>query len=428
MKKTVRIECQGATTASLDQLLPFQGKLKTLTDESYSKFKRIIEDLGFSEPISIWKQDKDHNILNGHQRLETLKRMQAEGWIVPPIPINLVQAKSIQEAKRKVLALTSQYGDITKDGLHEFMMEADLNFDDLSDFKFEADFTMDEFRADFDMPGNGSESGNDDADAIPELDKNIHNVELGQVFHLGNHKLICGDSTNKEFVDKLLGDETPVIMLTDPPYGVSYDAEWRGKALGADKLMGKPRTGKVSNDDRADWFETWELSRAQIAYVWHASSFSDVVMDSLRRADFEIKQQIIWLKTVAAMSRQPYHWKHEPCWFATRKGKTANWKGDRKQTTVWEAASPTHIMSGSKEEKTDHPTQKPVILYEMPIENHTDKGDLIYEPFGGSGTAIIAAEKTGRRCYTVELDPKYCSIIIERWQNFTGRKAELLGE
>jgi DNA modification methylase len=144
----------------------------------------------------------------------------------------------------------------------------------------------------------------------------------------------------------------------------------------------------------------------------------------LESIGFELRQQIIWLKTVAAMSRSAYHWKHEPCWYAVRKGSTARWHGGHDQTTVWEAASPKHIMGGSQEEKYDHPTQKPVSLYERAIENHTVPGDAVYEPFCGSGTAIIASERLNRTALSLEIEPRFVDVSIERWQNFTGEKAK----
>jgi DNA modification methylase len=125
------------------------------------------------------------------------------------------------------------------------------------------------------------------------------------------------------------------------------------------------------------------------------------------------------------MGRSDYHFKHEPCWYAIRKNKNHNWIGDRKQTTIWDAAPPNHIMGGSKEDKTTHPTQKPAVLYEKAFLNHTNPGEYTYEPFGGSGTAIIVCEKLGRRSLTMELDPKYCDVIVKRWENYTGKTAVL---
>jgi DNA modification methylase len=144
---------------------------------------------------------------------------------------------------------------------------------------------------------------------------------------------------------------------------------------------------------------------------------------SLIECGFKIRSQIIWKKTVMAMSRGDYHWMHEPCWYAVKN--TGRWEGDRKQTTIWEAASPIHIMGGSKEEKTPHPTQKPVELMRRSILNHTVKGDAVYDPFLGSGTTLIAAESTERICYGLEISPAYCDVIVSRWEKLTGKKATL---
>ena len=152
---------------------------------------------------------------------------------------------------------------------------------------------------------------------------------------------------------------------------------------------------------------------------------SGVVADSLTAQGFELRSQIIWNKTVMAMGRSDYHWKHEPCWYAV-KG-TGNWEGDRKQTTVWDFASPLHIMGGSKEVKTPHPTQKPVECMKRPIENNSSPGQAVYEPFSGSGTTIIAGEMTGRHIYAMELSPAYVDVAVKRWMDFTGEQATLEG-
>jgi DNA modification methylase len=148
----------------------------------------------------------------------------------------------------------------------------------------------------------------------------------------------------------------------------------------------------------------------------------------LQRIGFELRQQLIWSKTNAAMSRSAYHWQHEPCWYAVRKGKTANWQGARDQTTVWNAASPKMIMGGSSEEKFNHPTQKPVELMRRPILNHTKRGELVFEPFLGSGTTLAAAELTDRVCCGIELDSKYVDVVVLRWQGLTGKQAMLEGD
>ena len=212
-------------------------------------------------------------------------------------------------------------------------------------------------------------------------------------------------------------------MVTDPPYGVEYDATWRGKAGHATK--GKNRVGVVAHDDRADWREAWALFPGNIVYVWHGGLQSPVVAESLMSVGFSLRSQIIWNKSVMAMGRGDYHWKHEPCWYAVKD--TGCWMGDRKQTTVWDFPSPIHIMSGSKETKTPHPTQKPIECMRRPIVNNSSPGQAVYDPFLGSGTTIIAAEMEGRHCLGLEIEPGYVDVIVKRWQEFVGKDATLDG-
>lgn len=245
----------------------------------------------------------------------------------------------------------------------------------------------------------------------------------GDLWELGPHRLLCGDATVVTDQDRLLGDVKPLLMATDPPYGVSYDAEWRGEVQ---TPLAPNRTGKVSNDDRAEWRDVWAMSPAVIAYVWHGGLHAAEVHDNLVEAGWEIRYQVIWNKATLVMSRGAYHWKHEPCWYAVRKGETAHWVSeDRTQSTVWDAASPIQIMGPKGEEKTPHPTQKPVALWERPILNHLRVGEPLYDPFGGSGTAVIAAHRTQRVAYVMELEPPYCDVICRRYQEHTGTKPVL---
>lgn len=246
----------------------------------------------------------------------------------------------------------------------------------------------------------------------------------GDLWLLGRHRVLCGDSTKAEDVGRLMDGAKPFLMVTDPPYGVNLDQSWRDAALGA-KAMGPGNASKVANDERADWTEAWALFPGDVAYVWHADRFTNVVMQSLRNVGIEPSQQIIWNKSVMIMGRSDYHFKHEPCWYAVRKGRTHGWTGDRKQTTIIDAAPPNHIMGGSKEEKTPHPTQKPVACMFELMKNHA--GD-VYDPFCGSGTTLIAAEQLGRTCYGMEISPQYVDVICSRWENLTGLKAVLAND
>lgn len=208
-------------------------------------------------------------------------------------------------------------------------------------------------------------------------------------------------------------------MVTDPPYGVEYDADWRNHAMrSSGAAVGGRAIGKVSNDDNADWREAWALFPGEVMYVWHAGQKAHIVAESLEVMDFEIRAQIIWAKNNIVISRGHYHPKHEPCWYAVRKGGTGHWSGDRKQATVWNIDKPLKSETG-------HSTQKPVECMRRPIENNSNPGQVVYDPFLGSGTTMIAAESTGRFCYGLELSPAYCDVIVKRWEEYTGKKAEL---
>jgi DNA modification methylase len=217
-------------------------------------------------------------------------------------------------------------------------------------------------------------------------------------------------------VEKALGGVKPHLMVTDPPYGVEYDAEWREKSG-----LGSKAHGKVLNDGRADWREAWALFPGEVVYVWHAGINSPVVAESLESCDLEMRALIVWVKSRAPISRGHYHHRHEPCWYAVKKGRTGHWSGDRKQNTAWEIDTP-------RASETGHSTQKPVECMKRPIENNSSPGQAVYEPFSGSGTTIIAAEMTGRACHAIELNAAYVDVAIKRWQEFTGQAATLEGD
>lgn len=248
--------------------------------------------------------------------------------------------------------------------------------------------------------------------------------KAGDVYHLGKHRLLCGDSTAAADVGRLLGNVKPHLMVTDPPYGVEYDPKWRTDS-DLNKKHQKRAEGKVLNDNRADWRAAWALFPGEVAYVWHSARHSSVVAESLQAQGFLIRSQIIWAKTNLVIGRGNYHWQHEPCWYAVRKGGTGHWSGDRKQSTLWAIPNMHRTQGNVDDGKTNHGTQKPVACMERPLLNNSVAGDAVYDPFGGSGTTLIAAEKTGRRCFMMELDPCYVDMIVARWEQATGNKATL---
>ena len=295
---------------------------------------------------------------------------------------------------------------------------------------------------------------------------------------LGDHRLLCGDATDADDVARLLDGAQPRLLATDPPYGVQLDQTWRDGVYNGDdarvrgwvgtpgsatpymmrsgtaghpepehatranggrhgrKMQGDGRAGSrtaghrntlISGDTRADWSAAFALVPSlEVGYVWYASAHTLEVLAGLLGIGFELVAQVIWDKGLFSIGRSWYHWAHEPCFVIRRPGIPNLFIGEHNQATVWRAPSPKRIGGGSTEEKQDHPTQKPALLFEIPIRNHLRAGEAVYEPFAGSGTCLIAAETLGRRCYAMELDPKYVQVAKQRWERFTGRTAERL--
>jgi len=405
----IRIACEGAATLPLDAFEFFQGDLKKLTPKNAERLRKEILQDGFSEPVAVWRKGEHNWILNGHQRIAVLRSM-ADEFEIPPLPVSWVEAKTYKEAKHKLLGLTSQYGEMTFDGLAAFSKDLDLSFDDLdTTFRFpEVDLSA--FR-----------EMEDDSEAVAEMIDRAEallekwGVERGQIWEIsgkaGTHRVMCGDSTDDGDVALLLGDAEPYLMVTDPPYGVEYDPTWRDEAGGQ---FGDGRTvqrGKVLNDDRSDWSEVFRNWPSAVLYSWspggdHIIATGKAILD----AGFQIRGQIIWRKSHFVLSRGAYHWQHEPCWYGVRSGSKAKWVGDRKQSTVWDLAG-MNPAGGCGEKKTGHGTQKPVECMARPIRNHEGN---VADPFLGSGTTVVAAEQEGRICYGMEIEPKYAAVTLER--------------
>ena len=244
-------------------------------------------------------------------------------------------------------------------------------------------------------------------------------AQRGQVWQLGRHRLMCGDSTSAEDVARLLDGAKPQLMVTDPPYGVEYDPRWRGSDINSPGSVA--REGTFSNDDSAEWATVLSLSPSDVAYLWSASLHVSTVQRSIIDAGYEPRCLLIWRKQKIAPSRGHYHWQHEVCWYGVRTGATAKWIGDRKQSTIWDIDNLNHL-GGDDDAIVDHSTQKPLECMERPIRNH--EGD-VYDPFVGSGTTVIAAERQGRACFAMEIEPRYVDMAVARWEQYTGEKAEL---
>ena len=219
----------------------------------------------------------------------------------------------------------------------------------------------------------------------------------------------------------LLAGATPCLMVTDPPYGVNYQPAFRHTVYPGSG----PPWGAVTNDTQADWAAAYALFPGDVAYVWHAALFADVVMAGLRQAEFEVRSEIVWAKPTFVLGRGAYHWQHEPAWYAVRQGRAAPWYGGRAQSTVWEVPT-LNAIGGSRtgaNTPTGHATQKPVRVFEIPILNHTTAQDAVYDPFVGSGTTLMAGDKLGRPTYAMDVDPIYVEVARRRWEAFTGQTA-----
>lgn len=370
---------------------------RTHSPEQIEQLRASIREFGFTNPVLL----RPNGMIGaGHGRVEAAK---AEKLAL--VPTCVVEGLTEKQWRAYVLAdnrLALNAGwdeDILRQEL-----EALADFD-LGSLGFDDAELADLFK---------TSEGATDPDETPEPPAKPVTV-LGDVWLMGGHRIRCGDSTDAEGVAALLAGAKPHLMVTDPPYGVEYDPAWREQAGVAASGSAK---GKVLNDDKADWREAWALFPGDVAYVWHAGLFAGVVGDSLAASGFQLRSQIIWDKGQLVLSRGDYHWEHEPCWYAVKKGAKGHWAGDRKQTTVWHLAKP-------KKNETGHGTQKPIECMKRPIENNSQPGDAVYEPFSGSGTTIIAAEMTGRRCYAMELSPAYVDVAVRRWEDFTGRVATL---
>lgn len=358
-----------------------------------------IKTFGFANPVLV---GVDGDIVAGHGRLAAARLLGLTE--VPVIILN-----GLTELQRRQLMLADNRIALNA-GWDLEMLAVELA--DLSVLGADLavlGFTRQELAKALTPAGGGLT----DEDAVPELCESAVSV-LGDIWLAGEHRVGCGDSTDAVAVAALLGGLVPGLMVTDPPYGVSYDPEWRHR-LGINRSV---RRGKVLNDDQADWGAAWALFPGNVAYVWHGALHTVTVADSLIENGFTLRAQLIWIKDRLVLGRGDYHWQHEPCWYGVRG--TGHWTGDRKQTTTWS------IASGGQDTKTVHGTQKPVECMRRPILNNSSPGHAIYEPFLGSGTTLIAAETSGRVCVAMELQPSYIDLAVRRWQAFTGKVACLL--
>ncbi len=382
----------------LNRLTPYARNARTHSDAQVAQIAASIREWGWTAPVLV---DEDRTIIAGHGRVLAAQRL---GLAEVPVVI----ARGWSEAKRRAYVLADNKLALNA-GWDEALLRAELaDLQGLGADLSLAGFGADELRA---LLAEAS-PGLTDPDAVPDPPATPVSCP-GDLWVLGKHRLVCGDSTDPAVVEAVLAGVRPHLMVTDPPYGVAYDPEWRNRA----GVSTTRRTGAVENDHRADWREAWALFPGEVAYVWHGALHATTVAESLTACGFDIRAQIVWAKDRLVLGRGHYHWQHEPCWYAVRG--TGHWTGDRKQTTLWQ------IASSGQDAETVHGTQKPVECMRRPIENNSSPGQAVYEPFSGSGTTIIAAEMSGRACHAIELSPAYVDVAVQRWHAFTGQQAVL---
>jgi DNA modification methylase len=378
-------------------------------DAAVDRMVAAIREFGFRIPICA---KSDGTVVDGHLRLKAARKLG-----LAEVPVAL--ADELTDAQIKAFRLLANRSASWAEWDSELLP---LELGDLKELGFDLSLTgfgeieLGTLLAD----KTEGLTDPDDAPAVPE-----HPVtQPGDLWLLGRHRLLCGDSTSAADVEHLLAGVAPHLMVTDPPYGVNYDPAWRNRAAAEGKIGQKKSTravGQVANDDRADWRDAWTLFPGTVAYVWHAGTKAGIVQDSLDACGFETRAQIVWAKNNFAIGRGHYHCKHEPCWYMVRKGSVGAWSGDRTQTTLWQ-------IDKNLKSETGHGTQKPVECMKRPIENNSSPGQAIYEPFSGSGTTIIAAEMTGRACYAIEISPAHVDVAVKRWEEFSGKPATLDGD
>ena len=385
----------------IGDLIPYARNARTHDAAQVALIAGSIREFGFTNPVLV---DGENGIIAGHGRVMAARQL---GMAEVPV-IELGHLTPAQ--KRAYVLADNKLGERAGWDMEMLALEV-AELQSLGVEMIDLGFSTRDLD---DLLRQGSADPREDA--VPEVPA-VPVSRPGDLWRLGPHRLLCGDATDAAAVQRLNAGITPHLMVTDPPYGVSYDPDWRNRA-GASETK---RTGKVMNDDRADWRAAWALFPGEVAYVWHGALHAAVVAESLEASGFAIRSQIIWAKERLVLSRGHYHWQHEPCWYAVRDKGTGHWAGGRKQTTLWQ------IASGVQDAETVHGTQKPVECMRRPILNNSSAGQVVYEPFCGSGSTIIAAETTGRIAHALELDPAYIDVALQRWQAITGRSASLEG-
>jgi len=386
----------------VEDLIPYVNNSRKHSDEQIAQISASIKEFGWTNPILI---DGTNSIIAGHGRLMAARKLKMDE--VPTIELG-----HLTDTQRKALIIADNKLALNADWDNTLLT---IELDELLKDGFALDilgFNQDELAA---LLEPEQIEGLTDEDAVPDVPEEPK-TKLGDIYQLGNHRLMCGDSCSITDMDKLVNDRQVDMWLTDPPYNVAYE----GKTKDALTIQNDSMSDDGFRQFLRDAYVTADtvMKAGAVFYIWHADSEGYNFRGAAHDAGWKVRQCLIWKKSTMVMGRQDYHWKHEPCLYGWKEGAGHLWAADRKQTTILEFDKPNR--------NKEHPTMKPVALFEYQMLNNTKGGDIILDSFGGSGTTLLAAEKNGRIGYLMELDPKYCDVIVKRWEDFTGKKAELL--
>jgi len=386
-------------TVKVKDLIPYARNSRTHSEDQVTQISSSIREFGFTNPIIV---DEQNNIIAGHGRILAANKLK-----IKDVPCVVVTGWT--EAQKKAYIIADNKLALNA-GWDEKMLS--LEFDELQELGFDLSltgFSGDEILALKPLEEVVGLTDEDDVPEAPEVPKTV----LGDIWLLGDHRLMCGDSTSIDAVEKLMDGKKADMWLTDPPYNVAYE----GKTKDALKIKNDSMSNGSFRQFLTDSYIAADsvMKAGAVFYIWHADSEGYNFRGACVDAGWTVRQCLIWKKSVMVMGRQDYHWKHEPCLYGWKDGAGHLWATDRKQTTVLEFDKPSR--------NGEHPTMKPVELFQYQMLNNTKGQDIVLDSFGGSGTTCIASEKNGRYAYMMELDPKYCDVIIKRWQDFTGKKA-----
>ena len=380
---------------SVKDLIPYDRNTKKHDKTQINNVAESIKQYGFVQPIVI---DKNNVVVIGHCRLLAAKQLKMK-------EVPCVCVEDLTDEQVKALRIVDNKSN-----------ESEWDFDILPDELAEIDLSN--FSFDFGIEDEEEETEIVE-DEAPEVDEDAEPIaKLGDIWQLGRHRLMCGDSTSIEDVEKLMAGQLADMLLTDPPYNVAYEGKTKDRLTIQNDSMDNDSFRQFLRDafSSADAV----MKQGAVFYIWHADSEGYNFRGACFDIGWKVRQCLIWNKNSMVMGRQDYQWKHEPCLYGWKEGASHLWASDRKQTTVIDYQRPT---------KADiHPTMKPVGLFDYQIKNNTKGGDIVLDLFNGSGTTIMACEQNGRVARCMELDPRYVDACVKRWENFTGEKAVLLND